>query len=141
MGVEIQVDGETVNTIERDGVRSVTLRTDRGELTTVPLGPDNFVLNLQFEYAVEANAPRLDEVEETVNRAQGLNRAKAVANAAIEVEQDAVVAPTTEDDNVRDRDGVGDSNPVTPTDNPPAKDDGEKKDGPDLFGKKDEDKS
>lgn len=67
--MEIQVDGETVADVEGT-IRSVSLRSNAGELTSVPVAPGIRLLNLVMERPVEAHAPRLDEIEEITNRAK-----------------------------------------------------------------------
>lgn len=60
--MEIHVNGEPIAKVNGFS-RTVSVRSDGGEITNFTVGPATRVLNLVVEQAVPANAPRLDEVE------------------------------------------------------------------------------
>jgi len=60
--MEIQVNGKAVAKVN-GFTRSVSIRTENGEVTNFPTAPGIKKLNIITEQKLPANAPRLDEVE------------------------------------------------------------------------------
>lgn len=60
--MEIHVNGLPVAKID-DFIRSVAISGDEGAITRFDAAPTSRIINIETEHRVEANAPRLDEVE------------------------------------------------------------------------------
>lgn len=88
--MEIQVNGEVVQLVE-GFVRNIAIRLDSGEVTNFDVSPKSLVVNVVVTPKIDANAPRLDELE-------ALERLVAPVGEAEEISAEEEVTVTTNEE-------------------------------------------